>query len=201
MIVMKFGGTSVQDAAAIDRAAAIVRSRIPEQPVVVVSALGGITAQLLAMAYAAGAGHREKSLELSRAARARHYNTASDLLGTHAFEQIAPELEADFNSLDELLRGVVAVGELTPRTTDTISGFGERVSSKIAAAAFSQRGIEASHVDSRQCIVTDCNFGKAVPLFEETHARLVENVKPLLDRKRVPVMGLSRRAAHQDHQL
>jgi len=189
MIVMKFGGTSVQDAAAIDRAAAIVRARIPEQPVVVVSALGGITDQLLAMANAAGSGNREKSLELSRAARARHYNTASDLLGTHAFEQIAPELEADFNALDELLRGVVAVGELTPRTTDTISGFGERVSSKIAAAAFSQRGIEASHVDSRQCIVTDSTFGKAVPLFEETHARLVENVKPMLDRKRVPVMG------------
>ncbi len=189
MIVMKFGGTSVQDAAAIDRAAAIVRARIPEQPVVVVSALGGITDQLLAMASAAGSGNREKSLELSRAARTRHYNTASDLLGTHAFEQIAPELEADFNSLDELLRGVVAVGELTPRTTDTISGFGERISSKIAAAAFSQRGIEASHVDARQCIVTDSTFGKAVPLFEETHARLVENVKPMLDRKRVPVMG------------
>ncbi len=189
MIVMKFGGTSVQDAAAIDRAAAIVRARIPEQPVVVVSALGGITDQLLAMASAAGSGNREKALELSRAARARHYNTASDLLGTHAFEQIAPELEADFNSLDELLRGVVAVGELTPRTTDTISGFGERISSKIAAAAFSQRGIEASHVDSRQCIVTDSTFGKAVPLFEETNARLAENVKPLLDGKRVPVMG------------
>src|SRR5260221_9932162 len=189
MIVMKFGGTSVQDAAAIDRAAAIVRARIPEQPVVVVSALGGITDQLLAMASAAGSGNREKSLELSLAARTRHYNTASDLLGTHAFEQIAPELEADFNSLDELLRGVVAVGELTPRTTDTISGFGERISSKIAAAAFSQRGIETSHVDARQCIVTDSTFGKAVPLFEETHARLVENVKPMLDRKRVPVMG------------
>ena len=87
------------------------------------------------------------------------------------------------------MRGVVAVGELTPRTTDTISGFGERVSSKIAAAAFSQRNIEAAHVDSRKCIVTDSNFGKAVPQFEETDARLAESVKPLLERKRVPVMG------------
>ncbi len=189
MIVMKFGGTSVQDAQAIDRVAAIVRERLHERPVVVVSALAKITDQLLAMAAAAGAGDREKALELSRAARERHYNCASDLLGTHAFEQIAPELEADFDGLDELLRGVVAVGELTPRTTDTISGFGERVSSKIAAAAFSQRNIEAAHVDSRQCIVTDANFGKAVPQFEETDARLAETVKPLLERKRVPVMG------------
>ena len=189
MIVMKFGGTSVQDAEAIDRVAAIVRQRLSEKPVVIVSALAKMTDQLLAMAAAAGAGDRDKALELSRAARERHYNTAVDLLGAHAFEQSAPELEADFNSLDELLRGVVAVGELTPRTTDTIAGFGERISSKIAAAAFSQRGIEAAHVDSRDCIVTDNTFGKAVPQLEETNARLAESVKPLLERGRVPVMG------------
>jgi aspartate kinase len=189
MIVMKFGGTSVQDAQAIDRVAAIVRQRVLERPVVVVSALAKITDQLLAMAAAAGEGQREQALGLCRAARERHYNTAADLLGTHAFEQIAPELEADFDGLDELLRGVVAVGELTPRTTDNIAGFGERVSSKIAAAAFSQRGIESAHVDSRQCIVTDSSFGKAVPHFEETDSRLAEVVKPLLDGGRVPVMG------------
>jgi aspartate kinase len=189
MIVMKFGGTSVQDATAIDRAAAIVRERLKESPAVVVSALAKITDHLLAMAAAAGAGNRDKALELARAARDRHYTTASDLLGTHAFEQIAPELEADFDGLDELLRGVVAVGELTVRTTDTIAGFGERVSSKIITAAFSQRGIEAAHIDSRRCIVTDANFGKAVPYFEETDARLAELVKPQLERGRVPVMG------------
>ena len=189
MIVMKFGGTSVQDAKAIDCASAIVRRRLSERPVVVVSALAKITDQLLAMAAAAGAGDRDKALDLCRGARERHYNTASDLLGAHAFEQITPDLESDFNSLDELLRGVVAVGELTQRTTDSIAGFGERVSSKIAAAAFSQRGIEAAHVDSRRCVVTDNTFGKAVPLFEDTDARLGEVIRPLLDRGRVPVMG------------
>src|SRR5437763_2589520 len=189
MIVMKFGGTSVQDAQAIDRVAAIVRDRLPENPVVVVSALAKMTDQLLAMARAAGAGDREKALELSLAARERHFNTASDLLGTGRFAQIHSELEEDFNALDDLLRGIVAVGELTPRTTDNIAGFGERVSSKIVTAAFSMRGINASHVDSRQCIITDSSFTKAVPQFEETNARLAEMVKPLLDHLRVPVMG------------
>jgi len=80
MIVMKFGGTSVQDAAAIDRAAAIVQQRLKEKPAVVVSALAKITDQLLSMAAAAGSSDREKALELSRAARERHYNTATDLL-------------------------------------------------------------------------------------------------------------------------
>src|SRR5437016_248928 len=163
MIVMKFGGTSVQDAQAIDRIAGIVRERLHEKPVVVVSALARITDQLLAMASAAGAGNKAKALELCQAARERHYSTASELLGTQGFSQIHPELEADFNALDELLRGIVAVGELTLRTTDNIAGFGERVSSKIAAAAFSLRCINASHIDSRQCVVTDANFGKAVP--------------------------------------
>jgi aspartate kinase len=189
MIVMNFGGTSVQDAEAIDRVAAIVRERLAEKPVVVVSALAKITDQLLAMATAAGAGEREKALELCASARERHNQTALNLLGQERFQNISPELEADFNSLEELLRGVVAVGELTLRTTDIIGGFGERVSSKMAAAAFTHRGIQATHVDSRQCIVTDATHGKAVPQFGETNARLAEIVAPLLERGRVPVMG------------
>ncbi len=189
MICMKFGGTSVQDAQAIDRIAAIVRERLPENPVVVVSALAKITDQLLAMAASAGAGDRDKALELSRAARERHYSTASELLGTSGFAQIHPELEADFNALDDLLRGIVAVGELTLRTTDNVAGFGERISGRMVAAAFSLRGINATSVDSRKCLVTDANFGRAIPQFEETTARLAEIVRPLLARGRVPIMG------------
>lgn len=189
MIVMKFGGTSVQDAHAIDRVASIVRERLSETPIVVVSALAKMTDQLLAMAAAAGAGDRDKALQLSLSARERHFNTASDLLGTGKFAQIHAEMEEEFNALDELLRGIVAVGELTPRTTDNIAGFGERVSSRIVTAAFSLRGLNASHVDSRQCIITDATFTKAVPDLEDTNSRLQEIVKPLLDRHRVPVMG------------
>lgn len=189
MIVMKFGGTSVQDADAIDRVASIVRERLHESPVVVVSALAKITDQLLAMASAAGAGDKAKALELCQAARERHLATASSLLNPAAFSQIQSELDKDFSALEELLRGIVAVGELTLRTTDNIAGFGERVSSKIAAAAFCLREINAAHVDSRRCIVTDNNFGKAVPQFEETNARLGEIVKPLLNQGRLPVMG------------
>src|SRR5258708_5571375 len=189
MIVMKFGGTSVQDAQAIGRAAAIVRERLAEQPVVVVSALSKITDQLLAMASAAGSGNREKALDLSRAARERHFAAAAELLDTQTFPHLQCELKKDFDALDDLLCGIVAVGELTLRTTDNIAGFGERVSSKIIAAAFAQRGISAESVDSRQCIVTDANFTKAVPQFEETNARLAQIVTPLLERGRTPIMG------------
>jgi aspartate kinase len=189
MMVMKFGGTSVQDSAAIDRVASIVKERIEQKPVVVVSAMAKVTDQLLATARAAGGGDRNKALELSRALRERHYTTAGELLGTGVFTELHTELESAFEALDELLRGVVAVGELTPRTTDTVAAYGELLSSKMVAAAFAVRGIDASFVDSRQCIVTDNNFMRAAPLMDETNERLKVNVQPLLDSGKVPVMG------------
>ncbi|HYY69385.1 MAG TPA: lysine-sensitive aspartokinase 3 [Terriglobales bacterium] len=189
MIVMKFGGTSVEDAAAIDRAACIVRERLPEKPVVVVSALAKVTDQLLAMARAAGAGDREKAIELSRTLRERHYNVAGELLGTGVFTQFHSELQSDFDGLDELLRGLAAVGELTPRSCDHVASFGERVSSKMVAAAFTTRGIAARLVDARECIRTDSRYTHALPIFDETNDRTISRLKPLVDSGRVPVMG------------
>lgn len=189
MIVMKFGGTSVQDAAAIDRAACIVKERLAQRPVVVVSAMAKVTDQLLAMARAAGAGDRKNALKLCRDLQERHYNTAGELLGTALFTNFHSELAADFEALDELLRGIVAVGELTPRTTDVIAAYGEILSSKIVTAAFSARGLPSTLVDSRKCIVTDQAHTKAAPLFEDTNERLRFRIKPLLEDGAVPVMG------------
>jgi len=189
MLVMKFGGTSVEDSSAIDRAAKIVAGRRERLPVVVVSAMSKVTDQLLAAAQTAGAGDREKALAVSRSLRERHYNSAGELLGTGLFTQFHSELEFEFNALDELLRGISAVGELTPRTTDLVASFGERISSRMVTAAFAQRELPAVHVDSRNCILTDGNHTKAVPLFEEIDIRLAQRVRPLLDQKQIPIMG------------
>ncbi len=183
MIVMKFGGTSVQDAKAIERAGAIVKGRLAQKPVVVVSAMAKVTDQLLAMARAAGAGDRKTALKLCRALQERHYNTAGELLGTALFTQFHSDLGADFETLEELLRGIAAVGELTPRTTDYVSAFGEMLSSKIVAAAFSALGMDSALVDSRDWLVTDSAHMRAAPLFEETNQRLQSKVAPL-DRRR-----------------
>ena len=171
MIVMKFGGTSVEDSGAIDRVVEIVRARLHEYPVVVVSAMAKVTDKLLATAREAGSGSREAALTMARELRERHYSAAGELLGSGVFTQFHTQLESDFDSLDELLRGISAVGELTPRTMDNVLSFGERISSKMVAEAFSARGLNASHVDSRDCIVTDASFSKAVPLFEEITPR------------------------------
>src|ERR1017187_2968633 len=120
MIVMKFGGTSVGDASAIRRVASVVTVRLQQKPVVVVSAMAGVTDQLLTLARAAGAGERDTALDISRALRERHYNIAGELLGTSLFSQLHGVLAGDFEELDELIRGISAVGELTSRTSDHV---------------------------------------------------------------------------------
>src|SRR6185437_2715757 len=189
MIVMKFGGTSVEDATAISRAAEIVKGRMEQKPVVVVSAMAKVTDQLLAMAKAAGAGDRDTAQRLCRSLQERHYNTAGELLGTARFTQFHAQLEESFQALDELLRGIAAVGELTPRTTDNVAAYGEMLSNVLVTEAFVAMGLDAAFVDSRDVIVTDSTFMRAAPQFEETNERLLAIVKPLLDTGRVPVMG------------
>ncbi len=189
MIVMKFGGTSVQDAKAIDRVAHIVQGRLADRPVVVVSAMAKVTDSLLAMGKAAGGGDRKTALKMARSLRERHYDTAGELLGTALFTEFHSDLGADFEDLDELLRGIGAVGEITPRTYDYVASFGEVLSSKIVAAAFAARGLPGAHVDSRQCLLTDSSYTRAVPQFEETNERLRKKVQPLVESGKVPVMG------------
>ncbi len=189
MIVMKFGGTSVQDAKAIERVAHIVQGRLADRPVVVVSAMAKVTDALLAMGKAAGGGDRKSALKMARSLRERHYETAGELLGTALFTEFHSDLGADFEDLDELLRGIGAVGEITPRTYDYVASFGEVLSSKIVAAAFTARGLPGAHVDSRHCLLTDSSYTRAVPQFDETNERLRKKVQPLIDSGKVPVMG------------
>lgn len=189
MIVMKFGGTSVQDADAIQRVFEIVSARLHEQPVVVVSAMAKATDSLLAMGRAADAGNRESALELAGELRARHHRAAHELVDDERRATLLPQLDADFDALDDLLRGIAALHELSPRSEDRLGAYGELLSSRLVAAAFASRGLPAAHLDSRTCLVTDSQHTKAVPQFPETNAKLKANVAPLLAEGRVPVMG------------
>jgi len=108
MVIMKFGGTSVQDAHAIDRAASIVRSRLRQKPVVVVSALAKVTDQLVMIGQKASAGDAGAATELVAALKARHLQVANDLLGAEQSKTITPALEQLFADLDSFVRGVAA---------------------------------------------------------------------------------------------
>jgi aspartate kinase len=191
IVVMKFGGTSVEDAAAMKRTAAIVAGRRERKlkPVVVVSAMAKVTDQLLAAAAAAGNNDRAGAIALAVKLRERHLATAAQLVTGERLMQLAAKLHQEFDALDDLLRGIAAVGELTPRTNDLVVSFGERMSSRMVAACFHEVGLEGAHVDARNCIITDSNYGKAAPNEEAIEAKLLEHVLPLVDAGKTPVLG------------
>jgi aspartate kinase len=192
LVVMKFGGTSVEDPAAIGRTAAIVAGRVAlgKQPVVVVSAMSKVTDQLLRVATIAAQGDRTGALELSSQLRARHRETAIALVKNSADSAaLVSFIEEKLDSLNEILRGLSAILELTPRISDLIVSFGERLSSRIVAAAFRERGINAVPVDAREVIVTNSQFQKAVPQDALIEKRAAEKLLPLISQGQVPVMG------------
>jgi aspartate kinase len=179
MIVMKFGGTSVESAVAIERVAGIVRARLDRHPVVVVSAMGETTNRLLAIADRAVSGDRQEAFRELEALREYH-------LRESGMEQTVGE---HFQELGELVRGLAVLGELTPRSVDVISSFGERLSSLIVTRLFEQSGISAIHLDARSVIVTDNRHTQAVPLFTETYARLAATIPPLAAERVVVMAG------------
>ncbi|MBV8818416.1 MAG: lysine-sensitive aspartokinase 3 [Acidobacteriaceae bacterium] len=178
MIVMKFGGTSVESAEAIERVTGIVRDRLERRPVVVVSAMGKTTNKLLAIA--GGAVNREREQALAQLWELRDFH-----LRESGMERT---VEQHFQELAELIKGLSVLGELSPRSIDTISSFGERLSSLIVTNYFQKHGLAAVHVDARKVIVTDNRYTHAQPLYPETYAKLAEVVPPLA-KDRVVVMG------------
>jgi len=178
MIVMKFGGSSVESADAIGRVAEIVRGRLERQPVVVVSAMGKTTNKLLDIASAAVSRRREEALAALAELRAFHLRESLGL-GVDA------QVQEHFSELAELVKGLAVMGELTPRATDAISSYGERISSIIVTAFLKKAGMDAAHVDSRCMIVTDSRHTQAAPSFEESNRRL-EKIRGLAQ---VVVMG------------
>ncbi|MGH7629935.1 MAG: lysine-sensitive aspartokinase 3 [Gemmatimonadales bacterium] len=182
MIVCKFGGTSIQDAAAIRRLIGIVRSRTPERPAVVVSALARVTDGLLQLAQLAeqgGSGYRD-CLE---ALVARHAETAAELDGA------AAALDAIREEAESLIRDLEAGAgrRFNARELDAVASRGELWSSRLIAAALEGAGVASEWVDVRTIMVTDDRFGRAMPYRQVLNARTRETIKPLLDAGVVPV--------------
>ncbi len=176
MIVMKFGGTSVEDAAAIERSCKIVGQRLSRRPLVVVSALGGATNSLLEAGTLAARGEIGKAMEIAERLEKRH----AELLESTA---------ENFIRLRELLKALSAIGEFSPRTQDLVASYGEVLSSLIFADRINRLGFEAVHLDARQCLITNDHFGKALPIVDLTTIRLEEAVRPHLNAGRAVVMG------------
>jgi aspartate kinase len=189
LVVMKFGGTSVEDAAAISRLIGIVRSRLGAQPVVVVSALARVTDQLLEAGNAAANGHLGLALATVRSIYVRHEQLADLLVNESAYSALDRELRSEFRALESLLHDLEASRQLDLKSQDHLLGFGECFSSRLVKEALCQAGVTAAHVDARACIVTDARHGQASPVWDATEQRLQQALSPLLESGQVPVLG------------
>jgi aspartate kinase len=189
VIVSKFGGTSVADAEAITRTAEIIRGRLDRRPVVVVSAMAGVTNDLLALAEHAVQGQLLTAMQSVEALRRRHFAAAEQLLGPAEASELCAEMSVMFDELASLAGALSVLGHLTPRSLDAVAATGELLSSQIVVAAYTKLGLDAGLVDARQVVVTDDDYTKATPQAEAILAAARETILPLLRDGRVPVLG------------
>jgi aspartate kinase len=188
MIVMKFGGSSVESAAAIERVAGIVRDRVHLKPVVVVSAMGKTTNKLLAIAGLAAEGKQREALSALEELKHFHRVEASKAIRPEDQAMLPILLDSHFHELAGYVADIALVEEFSPQMVDAVSAMGERLSSQIVTFAFRYHGIDAAHLDSRSVIVTGARHTQAPPLFGPTYQRLGATV-PRMARDQVVVMG------------
>ena len=190
MIVLKFGGTSVADLAAIDRVVSIVGSRLERAPVVVVSALAGTTNSLLKIAHDAARGDRAAARSALSALRDRHLEIAELLVRRDSTaDEAGWAIDRMFDELVGLVEALAILGHVTPRSLDAVSAYGELLSSRLVTAAMRAAGIEAEVVDARRVIITAERFTRATPIPDAIADAVGALVAPLVKAGRVPVLG------------
>jgi aspartate kinase len=188
MIVMKFGGTSLESAEALRRIAGIVNARRAEGPFVVVSAMGKTTNELIAIGHIAAETNAEAAL--ARVARLREYHLreSAPVVGTGNRIPLEEILESHFRALVALVNRIAAARTVEPIAADDLASFGERLSSQIVTLVLRHAGMNAHHLDARQLVITDNRHTRANPLAKETYARIAKAVQSLRPQS-IPVMA------------
>jgi aspartokinase/homoserine dehydrogenase 1 len=188
--VMKFGGTSVGDAACVARTAKIIAQSARDGCcVAVVSAMSGVTNRLIEAANSAQAGNAKEAASIMEALREQH-ELALRSLTANQQERSSVGMKVQEVLLDgrRLCDGTALLGELTPRTLDAISGLGERISALLVAVAVRELGLVSEAITATELIVTDSYHGGAEPLMDLTRAKSQARLRPLLEKGIVPVV-------------
>lgn len=190
MLVMKFGGTSVGSGERIAGVAELVATRLAEEPLVVVSAMGGVTDALLDLSRAAREGDRAAAAAALATLGERHL-AALDGLGLEpvAAAALREEIGAERARLEGLATGVALLGELSARTSDAILAAGELLSAALLSAALAKRGVAVARVDPREWMATDASHGAAAPDEAAIAANVARRLLPERAAGRVVVTG------------
>jgi bifunctional aspartokinase / homoserine dehydrogenase 1 len=187
---MKFGGTSVGDAGCIARVAEIVREAANGSSiVVVVSAMSGVTNRLIEAAALSESDNRESVQEIWQALRKQHETALHSLIrSTDLRAELARSMREILAEGERLCEGTALLRELTPRTLDTVSSLGERLSAPLVAGAISESGLAGEAIDATELVVTDSFHGGAEPLMKPTRERSQAHLNPKLEKGIVPVV-------------
>ncbi len=194
MQILKFGGSSLANAAAIQHVARLVREHASQnETVLVCSACAGITDHLARAAMLASAGSAEQALTEVGATCSQHDALFASLAleSTAAKSADGPRVRAGLDDLDfDLLSRVFGVqpAKITPAWIDAVLSYGERASVRLVAAALRRTGVQAEAVDATRFVVTTAEFGNAAPLREETRRRAHKILLPLLAKGIIPVV-------------
>lgn len=188
--VLKFGGTSVADAGCIQKVVEIIRSASYESQVaVVVSAMSGVTNQLVVAVSCSEAGNFAVAEEILNELRTRHYVALNDLIcAADVRARIAQKTEELFKEATRLCQGASLLCELTPRIQDAIVGIGERLSAPLIAATLSEQGISSEAIEATELVITDGCHGAAEPHLDLTRKCCQARLTMLLEKGTVPVI-------------
>lgn len=188
MVVLKFGGSSVASAAAVARVCDIVaRERRPRA--VVVSAIGGVTDQLIDAARLAGAGEGAGAARVLAAVRARHREAGGAIAVPARRRALMAELDTLWREAEALADACAAAQTCSPASRDALVATGELASSRLVAACLAERGVSAVWIDARRVVVTDGRHGGAAPDPAATRERVRADVRSRVRCREVPVLG------------
>jgi aspartate kinase len=185
--VMKFGGSSVADAACMRQVATLVSGELANAPLVVLSAMGKTTDALLRAAHASAAGDRDEAMRELGDLEARHRIAAVELFDGALPPELELEIAGHFRELERFVNGVTLLGELSPRSLDAIAARGELLSTSIFGAYLAHTGVASRWLDARTVMRTDANFGCAQPDTASIKSQSREHVAPWLGADRAVV--------------
>ena len=191
-LVIKFGGTSISTGKNIKIVTRYLHSLSKQNQIVTVcSAVSGVTDDLIQISKFIQKGNKEKANQLAKTIIKKHKQLAEEsITKSQNKKKLIEKLNSDFNELEELLHGMILLGEVTPRSLDYLISFGERLSIILVSFAIQDLGKKSIPLTGKEAgIITDSNFGEAKPLMDTTRIRVSKIIEPLLDKKVIPVVG------------
>ena len=191
-LVLKFGGTSVSSPQNIKNVTTLIKKLAKENKIIpVFSAISGVTDDLIRITNLIQNRNKEAASSLAKKIIKMHTDIAEQCVKNSKIKKdLLIKMKADLDEFEDLLHGMLLLGEVTPRSSDYMISFGERLSINLVAFTLNEMGVKAVPLTGKDVgIVTDSNFGGAKPLMDTTRLHVSHTVENLLQKKTMPVIG------------